>query len=428
MKADLNSENFEKGLLLNLYYDNNLISKVIEVITSLDFSNKDYSKIYNLFIANYQNGKKTNHNEIIINLPELVKTSMNLEVEKWDAPDFNLCLLKLKDYSIKRDIVKTLKQVSNEFNNIDSLEIIGRLSELNKLTISNNSQILNIKEIQTEHSKYLKDIKDGTNLIYTGYDTYDKYYGAFKVGDLIIVAARTGVGKTAFVTNLISNLMKQDKSIGMVSLEMSSSEIYQRILQSDLQLTKFEIESGNYDNFINEYNEKNKDKKLFIDITSWHNELTLFNNINTFRLKHKIDILFVDYLQLVKSSVNKKSYTYEIKEVTRMLKMAARQFNIPIVALSQVNREAKNKKEPDLENLSDSDAIGQDANTVLILNEVDNAEDVQRIDLLIKKQRNGKKGKIEFNYLKNFTKFVEVGTTLKSDNELNNEFIEEVPF
>lgn len=208
----------------------------------------------------------------------------------------------------------------------------------------------------------------------------DKKLGGFRDTDLIIIAGRPSMGKTAFALNLAVNAClyyqsnnKEQKSVGFFSLEMSASDLITRIIsmRSLVDSTRFidgKINEENYNKIRTVSNEINK-LPLFIDDSAALTISAIRLRAKKLKRQHNLGILFIDYLQLIRCTEKMDNRTLEVSEITRSLKALAKELNIPIVALSQLSRavEQRNDKRPMLSDLRDSGSIEQDADIVMFI-------------------------------------------------------------
>ena len=288
----------------------------------------------------------------------------------------------------------------------------------------------------------------GVSGISTGLIDLDKKLGGLHQSDLLIIAGRPSMGKTSLATNMafsIANTFEQkieeDGSktlinggiVGFFSLEMSSAQLATRILSENSKVPSDKIRRGDlseddFRNFIEAA--KNLDKcPLYIDDTAALSISTLAGRARRLKRMYGLDVLFVDYLQLIRPSNNRDSRVNEISEITQGLKSIAKELNIPVVALSQLSRqvESREDKRPQLSDLRESGSIEQDSDVVMFIfreeyykerekpdeHDVESflkwQEDMSRLhgkaELIIGKQRHGPIGTVELSFQSKFTSF-----------------------
>ena len=258
----------------------------------------------------------------------------------------------------------------------------------------------------------------------TGYLQLDRTTNGFHNSDLIILASRPGVGKTTFALNLAYNIVsRNDKSVLFFSLEMGGGgeQLVKKILSSLSFVSSSKIRSGKLsDDEMSSSIEsvyELEDKKLFIIDSS---PLTIADLRNEcMKLKHSkdgLDIVFIDYLQLMVAGDNFKSGTKggfasrqeEVASISRNIKSLAKELNIPIIAMSQLHREAENRSgPPQLSDLRESGAIEQDADIVMLIHRPDK-EDPQKVEIRLEKHRNGSTGVVNLRFDKETKRFIEL--------------------
>ena len=253
----------------------------------------------------------------------------------------------------------------------------------------------------------------------TGFTDLDYKTSGFQPSDLILVAARPSMGKTAFVLNIAEYMaFRQNRTVAVFSLEMSRQQLVNRLLAMESHVNSQDIRNGNL---------RDEDWKrliesasiigssnLIIDDTPGITIRELRSKCRKYKLEHGLDIVMIDYLQLMSGSGsrNSDSRQQEISEISRSLKALARELNVPVVALSQLSRavESRTDHRPVLSDLRESGAIEQDADVVMFLYRDDyyhkDSEDKGICEVNIAKQRNGPIGSINLAWLADYTKFV----------------------
>jgi len=252
----------------------------------------------------------------------------------------------------------------------------------------------------------------------TGYAALNEMTSGLQKSDLVIVAARPSMGKTAFAMNLVEHAVLHQKNPVLVfSLEMPASSIILRILSSvgridQGRIRKGKLEPNEWDR-LTEAAGRLKDRPLFIDDTTGLSPAEMRARTRRLQREHgEIALIVVDYLQLMHIPGAKEGRTNEVSEISRSLKSIAREFNCPVIALSQLNRsvDSRTDKRPNNSDLRDSGAIEQDADVIMFIyrDEVYNKEDSPDkgiAEIIIGKQRNGPTGKCKLAFQGHFTRF-----------------------
>ena len=252
----------------------------------------------------------------------------------------------------------------------------------------------------------------------TGFTDLDYKTSGFQNSDLILVAARPSMGKTAFVLNIAQYMaFKQNLSVAIFSLEMSKQQLMNRLLSMESRVNSQNMRTGNLkDEDWSKLIESAGligDSKLIIDDTPGITVRELRSKCRKYKLEHGLDIIMIDYLQLMSGGGRgSDSRQQEISDISRSLKALARELNVPVVALSQLSRavESRTDHRPMLSDLRESGAIEQDADVVMFIYRDDyyhkDSEMKGVAEIIIAKQRNGPIGTVNLVWLPDYTKFM----------------------
>lgn len=252
----------------------------------------------------------------------------------------------------------------------------------------------------------------------TGFNDLDYKLSGLQPSDLVLVAARPSMGKTAFVLNIAQYVaFKKEKGVAIFSLEMSKEQLVNRLFSLESQVDSQAIRTGNlkdsdWEKLIEGAGIIGK-SNLIIDDTPGISVSELRSKCRKYKLEHDIQLVIIDYLQLMTGSVGKHSESrqQEISEISRSLKALARELNVPVVALSQLSRavEGRPDKRPMLSDLRESGAIEQDADVVMFIYRDEyynkDTEYKKQAEIIIAKQRNGPVGTVHLAWLADYTKF-----------------------
>ena len=249
----------------------------------------------------------------------------------------------------------------------------------------------------------------------------DDKLGGLQKSDLIVLAARPSVGKTAFAINLALNVAKDNVPVGIFSMEMSLDQIVDRLIAAQSGVSLWKMRTGKLGDELQETTracEELKNLPLFIDDSPSPNILQMRAMARRLQSEHGLGLLVVDYLQLMSSRKNYDSPVQQITEISRGLKGLAKELNIPIIAISQLSRavEQRDGHRPKLSDLRDSGAIEQDADLVMFIHREDkikdrdklNADQINTAQLIIAKHRNGPTGEIDFKINPDSLRFFEL--------------------
>ncbi len=260
----------------------------------------------------------------------------------------------------------------------------------------------------------------------TGYLQLDDMLGGFQKSDLIIIAARPSMGKTAFALSIARNAaVDHNVPIAIFSLEMSTNQLVTRLISAEARINAHSIRTGKFKaqdgSRISRTAYKLKEAPIFIDDTPAQTVLEIRAKARRLKAEKNIGLIIIDYLQLMNSSIRLESREREISHISRSLKALAKELNIPVIALSQLNRavEQRHDKRPQLSDLRESGSIEQDADVVIFLNrpefygittDSDGNSTEGIAEIIIGKQRNGPIGEIKLFFLKEFAKFENLDT------------------
>lgn len=272
--------------------------------------------------------------------------------------------------------------------------------------------------------------KDGLLGVPSGFTALDRITGGWQKSDLLILAARPGMGKTAFVVSMAKNAAVEfNKPVAIFSLEMSSLQLVKRLISSETEITQDKILKGNLDNHefvqLNERIKKLAVAPLYIDDTPALSIFELRAKARRLKENQKVELIIIDYLQLMSGGPDGKgNREQEISAISRGLKSLAKELEIPIIALSQLSRQVENRpggsKRPQLSDLRESGAIEQDADMVMFIYrpeyygmEVDeNNEPTRgRAEVIIAKNRHGALETVKLRFLGQFAKFADLDYT-----------------
>lgn len=268
-----------------------------------------------------------------------------------------------------------------------------------------------------ERINVLYESKGGLTGISSGFKDLDKLTSGLQKSDLILVAARPSMGKTAFTLNIAAYCGLHDNTVAFFSLEMSKEQLMQRLLCSEGGIDASRLRTGQLDegewNHLVETADKLSRAPIFIDDTAGITVMELRSKARRLKAEHGLDLIIIDYLQLMQGrpSRNGDNRQQEISEISRSLKALARELDVPVIALSQLSRsvESRQIKKPMLSDLRESGSLEQDADIVMFLYREDyydkDTENKNITEVIIAKHRNGPVDSISLFFQKEFTKF-----------------------
>lgn len=404
-------------------------------IVPSDFYQREHGMIYEA-ISQLWNSKKTID---VVTVSDQLSINGNLESVWWIDYLYELSAFLIstspcveyskivKEKSLLRQVLKVCQQITwDAYEQKDTVEIFDsiekRIFELTQNQVWDG--ILSIEEILKWRVEDYMEIVDhpenfNANKVNSWYTQIDEMLTGFKPGELIILAARPSMWKTAFALNVLTNIaLEQKKSVAMLSLEMSKESIVDRIMSEVSWVPMYKISKGNLDNAdfaqMGDAMEKLSAANIFLDDKAWITVPMLKSKLRKLKIdKKQLDLVIIDYLQLMHATMFEWNRVQEISEISRWLKELAKELQVPILALSQLSRAVEQRvdKKPQLSDLRESGSIEQDADAVLMLHREEYYDpDTDRkwaTDVCIRKNRNGAVWEIELHFEKEIMKFVE---------------------
>lgn len=333
--------------------------------------------------------------------------------------------------SILRKIInETTKIAENAFGDIEDIDGFIDESEKTMLAITrdrNAGEFVDVKKVireVTDRLNKLQSIDGNISGIRTNFRDLDKITSGLQKGDLIILAARPAMGKTAFALNIAHNVaFKSEDPVAIFSLEMPASQLVQRIICSMGGIEGSTMRTGEIlKTNANKYYaaaERVSKCNLYIDDTPGVKINEIVAKCRKLKQEHGLKLIVIDYLQLITgSSNNRESRQQEVSDISRQLKMLARELDVPVIALSQLSRsvEQRPNKRPMMSDMRESGAIEQDADIVTFIyregyykaSEGKEEEDNGLTEIIIAKHRNGATGEVNLAFEKNFSRFTDL--------------------
>lgn len=427
----------EQAVLGAILLEKDTLIKVTELLFPDDFYRSAHQKIYGAMIDISNDGEPVD----LITLTAKLQTKNMLEEVGGvsyltdlansvpTAANAEYYAKIIEEKSILRKLIKAATEIaSTGYSAAEEInQIIGnaekRIFEISQKRSSDG--FIPIKDVlmeSFERIEFLHHKKGGMTGIPSGFTDLDKMTSGFQKSDLIIIAARPSVGKTAFALNVAQNVAARAKeTVAIFSLEMSAQQLVQRMLASEGNIDGHKLRTG----MLEEQDWQKltmamstlSDAPIYIDDTPGINIYEIRSKARRLKAEKGLGLILIDYLQLIHGKGKSDNRQQEISEISRLLKGIARELEVPVIALSQLSRavEQRQDKRPMLSDIRESGSIEQDADIVAFLYRDDyyNAETEKQniIEIIIGKQRNGPVGKVELVFLKNFNKFVNYAKT-----------------
>ena len=425
----------EKMILSCLFVNSEAVEITVKNISIDMFYFKNHQEIYKAIIVMYKKNISIDILTLITFLQDNgllqkiggVKVLIELLSQIPNLVYLEDYLRLVKDKYIRRSLIKLgYETINSSYTTSIPLETILNELEMNLFHLTNEikpQKLSSSAELVTNIFFELqnKSLNPKFAGITSGFYELDSLTQGFQKSDLIIIAGRPSMGKTALSLNIVSNLIKSSKlPVLFFSLEMSKEQIMYRLLSMETNINQVRLKSGKLSQ--NDWIKLNKITKiiskfpLFIDDTFNLSIQEIRSKIKTVLFEqNELGLVIIDYIQLMQNSKLKmETRVQEISQITRSLKTIAREFDIPIIGLSQLSRNVENRidKKPILSDLRESGSIEQDADLVLMLyrNNSENqyqsdSETSQLIELIIAKQRNGPTGTVKLKFNDQQTKF-----------------------
>lgn len=434
-KVPPHDDNAEQAVIGSMIFDQEGITGAYEILTENDFYNpihKDiFSAIIQLFIENKpvdlitltsqleKNGtlEKIGGIQTLADLLSTVSTSAN--IKQYAAI--------VAEKSLLRRLIKTTGEVSDlSYEGKENADDILSYAEERIFNLSENKKtqdFVHIKEAANDVLKQVEDIiENGASQgIKSGFVDLDRKTSGFHNSELILIAARPGMGKTAFALNIACNVaIKQNIPVAIFSLEMSKEQLASRLLCINGKIDSEKLKTGDLSDDdlykLGSSLEELEKAPIYLDDTAAITPTSIRSKCRKLKLEKGLGMIIIDYLQLMGSGVKGESRQNVVAEISRSLKLIAKELNVPIIALSQLSRAVEqrksddNSKRPVLSDLRESGSIEQDADIVMFIyrDEYYRKEESNKpgiAEIIVEKQRNGPTGTIELLWIGKYTKF-----------------------
>ena len=428
----------EQSLLGCMFLSQEVCADIFPSLNSKDFYSNAHQKIYQAMLDNYYKNVAIDYitvSNVLTQKGEIEEVGgigyiTDLTNFVPSAANYKHYAEIVRNASVLRQVIEASQKTINEaFETGDATTVLERAEKY----------IFDIS--QTRRTNSLEHIKKGVNEaidlmekisidpnanmgVKVGFPTLDKMTNGFKPGELIIIAARPGIGKTTLAVNFaVNSALKYNKYVAMFDLEMSALQVAQRFICSTGRVPMDFVKGGTKDNNVwatlFETKKILENSNIYIDDTTNITPAEILSKCRRLKAQAGLDMVVIDYLQLMKSDRVSKDNNrqQEVAELTRSIKLAARELGVPILLLSQLNRESEKRtnKTPQLSDLRESGSIEQDADIVMFIADIadehasETNDDALDYSLVIAKHRNGMRGTIPIKWKSEFTQFYELG-------------------
>lgn len=423
----------EKSLLGAMILDIDAITTASELLKKEDFYKESHKIIYQVLIDMYRANETI---DTILLKSRLHEMKLLNDIGGLDyltsLTDAGTLITNAKQYSkiieeksILRRLIKASSDIVSKGYEETKAEELLEVAEQKIFDISQKknregfSHIHDILEETYDEIERLAEAGGTITGLSTGFKKIDEKTSGLQDSDLILIAARPSMGKTSFAINIAQNAaVREEANVAIFSLEMSKSQLVQRMLSTEALITVGNVRDGKLseDDWIklSKASANLAKANIFIDDTPGINLMEMRAKCRRLQMEHGIDLIMIDYLQLMSSVSNGESRQQEISNISRGLKGLAREMECPLIALSQLSRAPEQRADhrPILSDLRDSGAIEQDADIVMFLyrdeyyNEDTESQGIGEV--IISKQRNGETGTVELAWLGQYTKFADL--------------------
>ena len=423
----------EQSILGGILLDNEVFHRVLEVLNEDDFYHAAHRKVFLSMIELYENNEPVD----LITLTNALKNKNQLDEIRGvsyltslvdsipTTANISYYAKIVKEKSILRRLInKTAEIASMSYDSTGDVDEVLDQAERAIFEISENKikpSFYPIKEMIKHSFKTIERLYEKKELITgvpTGFEGIDRFTSGFQLSDLIIIAGRPSMGKTSLALNIAQYAaIETNVPVGIFSLEMSKEQLSLRMLCSEAKVDAQRLRTG----FLSESDWPKltravgslSEAPIFVDDTPALSVLEMRAKARRLKSEKGLGLIIVDYLQLMRGRVNVERREQEISEISRSLKALAKELNLPVVALSQLNRrvEDRHDRRPQLADLRESGAIEQDADVIIfiyrdeIYNKSEDNENKGTAEIIIGKQRNGPIGMTKLAFIDKFATF-----------------------
>lgn len=405
----MNDEEIEKAVLYHIIFEKqecNLLEKDFvnlkhqKIIKAINILKNKKEEVSILTIKNAMEDKSKDILEYLSNLGKYIYNT-----------SFETSYYILKKYTKKREIFELSRKIQTEIISEENVDIYTEkvISKFQKIECQTEKEDEFIDQVSNALQNIEKKINTKEDLsLYTGFFDLDALTDGLHNGEVTVIGARPAVGKTTFALQIAQNIMNKGKKVAFVSLEMSDTQIITKMISRESRVNSRKIRNGSIDESeilrITEAITQISDLKFTI-LTKSRTIQQIEIETRKLKNKDKIDVLIIDYLQLVKNAERFTNREQEVADISRTLKLLSLELDIPIIALCQLNRNAS-RTIPTMADIRESGAIEQDADNIIFLYQEDVENNIVTVDL--QKQRAGNIGSLKLMFNKARSEFVNI--------------------
>ena len=424
----------EQAVLGAIFLEPEAFSAAAERVDAKDFFRANHQVIYSAMQQLFEKGEPID----IVTVTTLLSNNQQLDVAGGvsyltdiagsvpTAANIEYYCKIVEEKALLRRLIQTATDiVTATFSKEDQVDEVLDEAERTILEVSGKKNVSAFKPIKDvlievyDNIEQLHHREDDVTGVPTGYRDLDRMTSGFQRNDLIIIAARPSMGKTAFALNIAQNVaIKTDENVAIFSLEMGAGQLVQRMLCAEGNIDSQRLRTGKL-----EQEDWSKltmamgslsHAGIYIDDSPGIRVTDIRSKCRRLKQEHGLGMIIIDYLQLIQGSEHsRENRQQEVSEISRSLKSLARELEVPLIALSQLSRgvESRQDKRPMMSDLRESGSIEQDADIVGFLyrdDYYDSESEQQNIEIILAKQRNGPTGTVELAFVKEYNKFVDL--------------------
>ncbi len=416
----------ERSVLGSILIDKNAILKIVDTLEASDFYHPRHQEIYECAVELFEKSEPIDILTVSARLKEKKKLadvggadylSELVSIVPTSAHIDHYANI-VRENRVRRDLIRASSEINEQALDYDDFESLLDKVEEKVFSIASRSKaqkFIHVKDELPVAYERLEKLHRGEGKTLRGIPTYfhglDNLLSGFQKSDLIIVGARPSFGKTTFALDIARQAALHGHTIGVFSLEMSRDQIIDRLIAAQAQIPLWRLRTGRLNDemefaLIQQALDEISKTNLFIDDTPSPDILQMRSMARRLQVEHNLDMLIIDYLQLVRPRTDSDSMVHQVTEISRGLKSLARELSIPILAVSQLSRgvEQREGKVPRLSDLRESGSLEQDADVVLFLYRKDRGsidvpeEDQNIVEIIIAKHRNGPLGTVKLRF------------------------------
>ncbi len=422
----------EKSVIGSMLMDQDAVMAASEILIPDDFYGKQYGTLFAAMTQMYKEGKPVDLVTLQNKLkemdvpPELSSVEFLKDIlgQVFTSVNVKHYAGIVKEKAMLRNLIKVNEEIAGKcYLQKEPLDEIINVTEkkiFNVVQSQGGGDYVPIRDVVIEALEKIEAAaknKGNVTGIPTGFTDLDYQTAGLQPSDLVLVAARPSMGKTAFVLNIAEHMaFKKGVTVAIFSLEMSKVQLVNRLLSLESKVSSQLMRTGSLEDSdwerLIESAQVIGDSKLIIDDTPSISIQEMRSKCRKYKMEHNLGIIIIDYLQLMSAGAgNSDSRQQQISDISRSLKALARELNVPVVALSQLSRAVEQRPDhrPMLSDLRESGAIEQDADVVMFIYRDDyynkDTDKKNVAEIIIAKQRNGPVGTIELAWLPDYTKF-----------------------